>query len=103
MKTQHTLGPLTVHGPCPTNASEYNIRTPDGGIVAIIGRGHHGQPLPPAMSQAAADLFAAAPDLLAALENILNARCFRNDLALEHHAALDQCRDAIAKAKGGTK
>lgn len=45
-------------------------------------------------------LIEAAPELLEALENLLNTRCFRNDLSPEHHAALDKCRAAIGKAKG---
>jgi len=33
-----------------------------------------------------ARLIASAPDLLAALENLLDSRCFRSDLLPEHHA-----------------
>ena len=47
-----------------------------------------------------ARLIASAPDLLAALENLLDSRCFRSDLLPEHHTALDQARTAIRKAKG---
>ena len=32
-----------------------------------------------------ARLIASAPDLLAALENLLDSRCFRSDLLPEHH------------------
>lgn len=38
--------------------------------------------------------------VVAGLENLLNTRCFRNDLSEEHHAALDHARAAITKAKG---
>ena len=37
-----------------------------------------------------ARLIASAPDLLAALENLLDSRCFRSDLLPEHHEKADR-------------
>ena len=55
-------------------------------------------------SLADARLIAAAPELLAALERIVgeHADLGEVDLETDERDAIDQARDALAKAKGGT-
>ena len=91
MKTQHTPGPWSVSKlATPDYAPEFAIHAGDDDLARTMNGD----------SEANARLIAAAPDLLAALQRILSVRCFRNDLSAEHHAALNDCRAAIAEAGG---
>jgi len=86
---QHTPGPwsFTVSAESGGNPSAWNIIAPCGGVVAETGSG---------TDDANARLIAAAPELLAALQNILAAN---PDLA----EVADEARAAIAKATGGAQ
>ena len=64
MTTQHTPGPWNVTG--------LYVRERDGGLVASIIDLWHDQKTPKAEKNANARLIAAAPDMLDALQNILN-------------------------------
>ena len=88
-RAQHTPGPwsFTVSAESGGNPSAWNIIAPCGGVVAETGSG---------TDDANARLIAAAPELLAALQNILAAN---PDLA----EVADEARAAIAKATGGAR
>lgn len=118
MSTTHTPGPWRVM-PCPVNAGRHPlhdqrwIATADavvefghdprswwlesGFLICEMRDGHLGN----------APLIAAAPDLLAALENARNVLAALATGDLEgidrDSAALAQARAAIAKAKGGAQ
>jgi hypothetical protein len=87
MKTQHTPGPWVADG--------YNVKQPRGRYIAYTGPSHTPEDIYPkscAMEDKAnANLIAAAPDLLAALEELLYG-----------HTDKAECMAsaAIAKAKG---
>ena len=62
---------MTTHTPGPWNVTGLYVRERDGGLIASILDLWHGQRTPKAKKNANARLIAAAPELLAALEELL--------------------------------
>jgi hypothetical protein len=94
MTTQHTPGPWNVTG--------LYVRERDGGLIASILDLWHGQRTPKAKKNANARLISAAPDLLAALKELLWAAS-RTSLETDgdYSNAFTAARVAIAKATKG--
>ena len=90
MNTQHTPGPWKVTG--------LYVREQDGGLVASINDLWHDQKTPKAEKNANARLMAAAPDLLAALEEWVGYVPNSTDEVEQHR--IDRARAAIARATG---
>lgn len=100
MTTQHTPGPWNVTG--------LYVRERDGGLVASIIDLWHDQKTPKAEKNANAQLIAAAPELLAALQAAVNllswGEAFNSDLpdatTSEKNAAkkVDEFKAIIARA-----
>lgn len=93
MSQQHTPGPWTVDGQHYDYYASFSVKAGGRGVCAISSNIKR----PGAESAANARLIAAAPDLLAALQDLLNATDETYDNRHERQAALD----AIAKATGG--
>lgn len=98
MTTQHTTGPWNVTG--------LYVREQDGGLVASINDLWHDQKTPKSEKNANARLIAAAPELLAALEALVNEPLRYNDKTIEINRASQKeamkivrdARAAIARA-----
>ena len=100
MSNGHTPGPLQAHIACPNwygfEARFFEVTTEDSGIVAFIKDG-----ICRDTAIANTRLFAAAPDLLEALEMIVaEADSYTARTGKPVYNWLDQARAAIAKAKG---
>ena len=91
MTTQHTPGPWNVTG--------LYVRERDGGLVASIIDLWHDQKTPKAEMDANARLIAAAPDLLAALKELLWGASRTSDG--DYSNAFTAAREAIDKATKG--
>jgi len=73
----HTLGPWRIAGPCPTNAVSFNIRADNhsegsGALLFTTGPMFHDYDIDPKEAEANARLAAAAPELLTALQAIVD-------------------------------
>ena len=112
---KHTPGPWTAHEYTKNslgykNGKAYHITSDDKTPAFQVLKsetfdyragvtGHFWDPSAKAKDRANAALIAAAPDLLAALERVLE--CHRLKISLDTNAgAVEQARAAIAKAKG---
>ena len=92
----YTSGPWSLAGPYAQPGSEFHVLYVDGptnGAVASVHMHHE-------CGQANANLIAAAPDLLAALDDILDYRGGANN-ALEDEHVMDRARAAISRAREG--
>ena len=100
MTTQHTPGPWNVTGLC--------VREQDGGLVASIIDLWHDQKTPKAEKNANAALIAAAPELLAALIDLM---AMIDSPQISIYGVVDQqwtvakreTRAAIARATGAAQ
>jgi len=92
----------THHTPGPWNVTGLYVREQDGGLVASINDLWHGQKTPKAEKNANARLIAAAPDLLAALEELLwSASRTSLETDGDYSNAFTAARAAIDKATKG--
>jgi hypothetical protein len=93
---------MTTHTPGPWNVTGLYVRERDGGLIASILDLWHGQRTPKAKKNANARLISAAPDLLAALKELLWAAS-RTSLETDgdYSNAFTAARVAIAKATKG--
>lgn len=87
----HTPGPWLCSG---TSVSNPQANRPNATICDVSGWGNRDE----AEQIANARLIAAAPDLLAALEDMLNLTLDEDDIAVS--SRITKARAAIAKAKG---
>ena len=97
MSTAHTPGPWRVAPASLYVGSDINVDAGANGYIAMCGK------LGDLTAEANARLIAAAPDLLAELQNIANANPLNwdaphNDFATFHAWAQSRARAAIAKA-----
>ena len=92
VRTKHTPGPLKseyIQSPMPRASHEFRVSAEAGGIVAWVD------------TAANASLFAAAPELLAALEAVLSMHCMPTEphrTYRDNIGAMDKARTALAKA-----
>ena len=93
---------MTTHTPGPWNVTKLYVRKQDGGLVASINDLWQKQKTPKAEMDANARLIAAAPELLAALEELLWAAS-RTSLETDgdYSNAFTAARAAIAKTTKG--
>jgi hypothetical protein len=70
------------------------VNDSEGNTILLMPNGHKGLEA----TQEATALFAAAPDMLAALEDMLNLTLDEDDIAVS--SRINKARAAIAKAKG---
>lgn len=77
------------HSPTPWKHMGYQVEDANGQVIILVGVSDR---IPHVVAEANAGLIAAAPELLAALEEIVA----RNEI--QHWFNLDQARAAIAKA-----
>jgi hypothetical protein len=94
---EHTAGPWSFEG--PDMFGDFNVLHPAdcGAVAAVVNNGR-----PAGEVLANARLIAAAPDLLAACENVLaHARRHTDGTARLDAAWLDDVRAALAKVRGG--
>lgn len=85
---------MSAHTPGPWSADHDNVRTPaDGGMVAKVAGDTDAQ------AYANARLIAAAPDLLAALRDLVSAEGLPEGYA-NRAMLIDAARAALAKAEG---
>ena len=93
---------MTQHTPGPWDATGLYVRERNGGLIASIIDLWHGQKTPKAEMDANARLISAAPDLLAALEELLWAAS-RTSLETDgdYSNAFTAAHAAIAKATQG--
>lgn len=92
--TTHTPGPW---GVCPTSeTAPYEVTAPDVGRTLHVAKVYKTQPQPCETDKANARLIAAAPDLLAACQNML--ACMDADDGNSLANAANEARTAIAKA-----
>jgi hypothetical protein len=109
--SEHTPGPYTVKGPSKGRvdngvrhaAGDYAIMDADDKIIGeaynLVDYGKDGT----RPAEANARLFASAPELLAACENMVRLAATGDDVedfAVQMNMAMQQIRAAIAKAKG---
>jgi len=93
---------MTTHTPGPWNVTKLYVRKQDGGLVASINDLWQKQKTPKAEMDANARLIAAAPELLAALEELLwsaSRTSLENDG--DYSNAFTAARAAIDKATKG--
>ena len=90
MTTKHTPGPWTTTGP--------NVRTDIGALVATAQNHWYDHETPQEEKEANAQLMSAAPELLAALEEITELIQW-SESGGEEERAYDAARAAIAKAE----
>lgn len=101
-KAKHTPGPWEIREQEGNNSTfldgEIQITTESDTLICAL-QDETGEDWTAADMNANARLISAAPDLLAALERVLE--CHRLKISLDTNAAaLEQARAAIAKAKG---
>ena len=93
---------MTTHTPGPWNVTGLYVRERDGGLIASILDLWHGQRTPKAKKNANARLIAAAPELLAALEELLwSASRTSLETDGDYSNAFTAARAAIDKATKG--
>ena len=109
MKTTHTSGPWCAVGVATSGpAAIREIQSESGLRLALVGIHNTAKTPDVAECVANANLFAAAPDLLAALKGLLAAGGFDQasldemELEPEQRAAVEAARAAIAKAGGAS-
>ena len=92
----------TKHTPGPWSADGYNVRVKAGRHIAYTGPNHtppHEYPIQcKREDEANAQLIAAAPCLLAALERLVD--CIQETRGIDATEALHEAQAAIAKATG---
>ena len=99
--SKHTLGPWKASEGYPSDI--WHVDMPSRGYSVVVSRAEDDWDMAIDEVQANAQLIAAAPELLAALEAMLDPthRCGEDCVMSEPCPIGEQARAAIAKAKGG--